>query len=593
MPPIYSNLLLLDNLAFVGSSEEWSKEAHSYQKKAYLLAIVMLCVVILCLLLGYCLAHKAKCNWTSLARSRRYIRGAFALIMVPQFLVYLLVNFSSFVDYDEIVKQSCQELLFDDEDSVQKMFEYIDNHSRPVGASFEPLRLPTDFCDKNQREWESAFADIVNNSGFVTLSQNSDDVGCPRSQSFASSLEGATGGSETLAQLSGQLCSKGGQCHGCEDCMPIYAYYMSCKALQRTRSAAMTSCRSSSPDLVQCEPCFQDFEVEPALSINCADACLASDRKAIPNFIGGVSQGADSSGFASMCLKRSEVDHIRYAIRKVYLAKFLGMLGYGVFQGVEAASNLFPIAIGQVMGLQRGLIIAKILAPEQRLPGILLGASTVFSAPFLLALLGIFQSVVGNYMLSIAFLFLAGGLFIMLPIGNFHKANDGISDEGTIGPQTEKAAEAEFEIRKKIQIGLWFLAFIFVFLWLYISDILSAFIDSLADDERDQMKDFIISQLISHGVNLILGIFGKSLISFVFFLDGVVEFLVRDHVGEEQDKLKMMFMESRAVRMEHLCRIVGHSSFAQVAPVDAPTGDSSDTVLTGEAKEENESAAVP
>lgn len=261
---------------------------------------------------------------------------------------------------------------------------------------------------------------------------------------------------------------------------------------------------------------------------------------------------------------------------------------FGLRRGASVMLLLIPAALGLALGAGQGSTLAKALLPSSRLPARIAAIVVGLSLPFLAALLGVVNQLLGSHFGTLACLCVLAMLGVWLPRGPLTTMYRLVCGQGVhtpsgkgakahpiIDPAPAKAVVADIGKRKWLVTGWMLLAIIFVIAFLSFATAYSLVTEQLAETQRqwnlnvrravrnDQYGPIL--SLVLTGMSTVLAVIAKTYLAQIFYTDAAIASVVSIWHTEKSDDA-----ETAAQRTSELANV------AQALGLDAEARQATD-----------------
>eukprot|EP00927_Polykrikos_kofoidii_P075688 TRINITY_DN7207_c0_g1_i1.p1 TRINITY_DN7207_c0_g1~~TRINITY_DN7207_c0_g1_i1.p1 ORF type:complete len:1014 (-),score=199.83 TRINITY_DN7207_c0_g1_i1:206-2896(-) len=283
----------------------------------------------------------------------------------------------------------------------------------------------------------------------------------------------------------------------------------------------------------QAARCSHCFSMDKATS--CAQNC--------PNMSKFVAQKAilgRQGSKAGACLKVEDLRDFELIAELGVQTDYWSTLLGSAF-ALVSLGQLIPLAVALLFGAAKGSGIAKSVIPHSRVPEIISTSAAFFTFPFVVILAILIQCVIGNLWT------LFGMISLLLAIILNMKP-------GKMEAMSRARLHARFQRMSIVSIICIILAIVLFIIAAATSDLVVAVYNLIKShglllSEEDKRK--IQGQVLWVIIQSVANFLGKSLISTVFFADGVVFLMHEFHHGEDTDSLEVQFTRARLVQDLH------------------------------------------
>jgi len=398
-------------------------------------------VVIISGFLAVFFAFVAACCWRRFKKSRPPAFISYMLGYSVPFIVYLILSHRTTVDIEGIQKQVCKDLMageYKDPDWVPGRLlgtmggnslstdfsEKVVNELREAPSISEVLGISPQVCEKDPDLWDEAIELIIVEKGRLAAVDGSP---CPAAQEARARQlledEGLvpehSSNITDLKASQAEECS--GQCAVCEklDCLDFipaltrskngdvsqedvdllaeYARYPECLPCDRTQGlwtrpdgvVSTWNCNSL------CLPFWIDADDWADAGANVSAAMAWDVMRDYQDETTIIDSAMQTFGAFDWCIEPEQMKSYQFLL-KVAVSKQLWQLILGIRGATTAAIVLFPAMFALISGTIRGAIVAKVVIPYSRIPALVLTCAISYTLPFLVLLVIIFKSILGD-----------------------------------------------------------------------------------------------------------------------------------------------------------------------------------------------------
>lgn len=291
--------------------------------------------------------------------------------------------------------------------------------------------------------------------------------------------------------------------------------------------------------------------------LNCTDHC-PEITAAMLNHL-----AKNSLEFKPRCTDISDLENFHILVQVSTITTTWSVL-LGVKYAAESVVKLLPLCFSLMFGSWKAGALGKSMIPYSRIPGFAVGASVLFTFPFIFSLVIVMQSVMGTTISLLAFIFFLLAILVNFPLG-FPR----LKLPGLVNPLSHK--EARGAVKK---VGIAFKVFSAVSLILIIIDLATSELMSvaagvferagleLAEEDKERLQRVVITSSINAGMTFL----GKSLISTIFFADTCLEVMHFFHHGEEYDSISIQI--SRRSLIDNIHHLFTVSEEPNATPIE-------------------------
>mmetsp|Transcript_29902 Transcript_29902/g.93502 ORF Transcript_29902/g.93502 Transcript_29902/m.93502 type:complete len:812 (-) Transcript_29902:58-2493(-) len=479
-----------------------------------------------------CFAGVAAHHWKSLRRSRKWAVASFGCSYLPPFVLLLVIPFRNSIDFEGIQVQMCNDMLnmsmtFQD----KRLWPGKVGQLRKTLHDAYSIELPPDFCLGEPVEWGTRIRILLDEGGFLARENGTCDRSDRAVQKLDSNIQAhlaSEGGVVSLGPINVSVGVGGAGCPAaCRNCTRVcLPHLLRLTALASVHGTAVLDGVSLGGVADHCTHCVSRA-AELQCQFKCPELTTQLDHQAI---LGTIPLPGKP------CFEAAQAAEFELLVQLGTQTAYWRML-LGAAYAASSLTILLPLAFSLMLGAAKGATIAKSLIPYSRVPTVVSTSAALFSFPFVFIIMILIQHVVGNWLTLV-------GIVLVL-----------IAFLASMKPGTLKAeSTAEMQKRQSIlgQVGaVCAVLAVIVFLVVFgVSDIADAIYNTLREQNWElTMEDLraLGSQTTWAIVNMVCTIFGKSLISTVFFGDSVVSLMYRFHKGEDNDHFRVQSVRTKLV----------------------------------------------
>lgn len=495
--------------------------------------------VLLGSVLAVLFAFSGAWKWSSHKSSMHAIRCSFLSSYIPQFMLLLCIPFREGLDYVGIQKQYCHDVMYGvEEDSNTGKWPAVnpDGLGERLTQSYN-ISIPVDFCEGDPSEWGARITAMIEDSGHLEQ-----DGTCPHITSLhrhmktdmyfkmAGKGEEKTGLSKRASAYAVnkefantdcppacRICSE--ECSGQLQSLSVLLALYGSQALQDRSELAH-------PECLKC--------LDPA-GLNCVQKCPEVADVLLAKLPVGSQlpkEGHRLVQYLPQCATESDLRNLVQALEVAsWTSQFKLIVGAKyAFQGI---ATLLPSAFALMLGTWKAGFISKFVLPYSRIPGFALGASVLFTLPFVFQLCAVIQNAAGSVWSLLAFITLLSLMLLHFPV-----KIKALGLHGLMKPLSHEVTAMDIAKITKVKRFLGVLMLIFLLVYFATAEIFQSSADvmrqngmSISEEQRNAMKR---AALIST-LKAIASFLGKSIISTVFFVDSCLHLTHHFHHGEMKD----------------------------------------------------------
>jgi hypothetical protein len=209
----------------------------------------------------------------------------------------------------------------------------------------------------------------------------------------------------------------------------------------------------------------------------------------------------------------------------------------GALYAFASMGQLLPLTFSLLFGATKGSSISKSVVPYSRVPDVICTSAAVFTFPFIFQVAVLVQNVVGNMWTLLAICFML--------IGILAKMNPRLMKALT----DEQFKKSKFYLDTSAKVAL-VLAMVVFGVAIVTNGLLQAtrrFLEDqgivLSDEDKRALRNQFTWTCTRMGANVL----GKSMISTVFFADGILSIMYKFHRGEDEDPLALHLGRMRLI----------------------------------------------
>lgn len=575
------------------------------------------------------LACIAAWNWCSAVRSARLVQGSFALSFLPPFVLLLILPFRHAVDFEGVQHQMCLDILNGTRNAVLWADNVSSSYMWPgkMGGLANELvasygvEVPRDFCDKDPSAWGAHLSSILESAGFLLdpatdtcrraeeqiqdLLLTSVKMAASRAVANLTVINASSPAKSTATSASNAVVALGAVAAELVASSPVASSTGAKVSAVSTAGAAATNVTQSGATALvsskticgtvcsncttSCQPhltklaalssiysiealkglelggasrCTHCFTMKAGTSCasNCSDVVMALSRQAV---------SGKTPDRSRVCIKPADLKSFSLMVELGTQTSYWKML-LGSLYALKAFGALLPLTFSLLLGAAKGSSICKSVVPYSRTPDVISTSAAVFTFPFIFVVAVLIQSTFGTIWTLL-------GLCLLL-VGVFTKMNPGL-----MTAQTEEdfgKSKNNLGMASKITLSLALVAFVVALVTNGTVQSVYALLKDQGIELTDAERQALGQQFVWTCIQMACTFLGKSLVSTIFFADGIIGIMHRFHYGEDNDPLDIRIIRNTLVYDIHtMLRDVEEAEVPHVVHPESPPDDTDEAGL--------------